>query len=83
MVNLPKQMENPYQILKRFIKWEIMDHEAIMETIDLRLFMKKKIDLTEKHLSKAQTEMEKLQGGKTSIFQSKKGAINKITDLNS
>lgn len=27
-------MENPYVILKRFIKWEILDLEAIIETID-------------------------------------------------
>lgn len=27
-------MENPYQILKRFIKWEIMDLEAMIATIE-------------------------------------------------
>ena len=31
---LPKSMENPFQILRRFIKWEMMDLEAIIETID-------------------------------------------------
>jgi len=31
--NLPQTMENPYEILKRFIKWEIMDLEAMIETI--------------------------------------------------
>lgn len=31
---LPKAMENPYQILKRFIRWEIMDLEAMIETIE-------------------------------------------------
>lgn len=34
--NLPKQMENPYQILKRFIRWEIMDAEAMIETIETK-----------------------------------------------
>ena len=32
--SLPTIMENPYQILKRFIKWEIMDLEAMIETIE-------------------------------------------------
>lgn len=27
-------MENPYQILRRFIKWEMMDLEAMAETIE-------------------------------------------------
>lgn len=34
LMNLPKQMENPYEILRRFIKWEIMDLEAMIETIE-------------------------------------------------
>ena len=31
---LPERMENPYQILRRFVKWEIMDLQAILDTID-------------------------------------------------
>ena len=27
-------MENPYQILRRFVKWELMDLEAMIETIE-------------------------------------------------
>jgi len=29
-------MENPYQILRRFIKWEMMDLEAMAETIETK-----------------------------------------------
>lgn len=32
--SLPNHMENPYQILRRFVKWEIMDLQAILETIE-------------------------------------------------
>ena len=27
-------MENPYQILNRFIRWEMMDLDSIIETIE-------------------------------------------------
>ncbi len=33
---MPKKMENPYQILQRFIRWEIMDLEAMIECIDTK-----------------------------------------------
>ena len=36
MEKLPGDMENPYQILKRFIKWEIMDLEAMLRTIEAK-----------------------------------------------
>ena len=32
--HLPKMMENPYQILRRYIKWELLDLEAMMKTIE-------------------------------------------------
>ena len=35
-------MENPYQILVRFIKWEIMDLEAMIEAIDSKNEMQKR-----------------------------------------
>ena len=34
--DLPTKMENPYQILKRFIRWEIMDLEAMIEAIEAK-----------------------------------------------
>ena len=40
--NLPQQMENPYQILVRFIKWEMMDLEAIIEAIDSKNEMQRR-----------------------------------------
>ena len=41
--NLPNMMENPYKILRRFIKWELMDLEAMIETIESKDEMIKKM----------------------------------------
>ena len=46
MNNLPKIMENPYQILRRFIKWEMMDLEAMIDTIEGKNEMTKRRNLT-------------------------------------
>lgn len=63
--DLPKDMENPYQILKRFINWEIMDLEAIMETCNNRTIMeKKRVQLTKDRQSHT-NELKKLQKGNT------------------
>jgi len=40
--NLPNIMENPYQILRRFIKWELMDLEAMIETIESKCEFEKR-----------------------------------------
>lgn len=39
-------MENPFQILKRFIKWEMMDLEAIINTIDSKSEFGKRKNVT-------------------------------------
>jgi hypothetical protein len=36
LVQLPSKMKNPYLILKRYIKWEIKDLEAIIDSIESR-----------------------------------------------
>ena len=81
---LPKSMENPFQILRRFIKWEMMDLEAIIETIDSKNEFTKRqrmIAESQEHNSK---EIKKLQAGgsfKHSLM-SKNSKIMKITELN-
>ena len=37
--DLPRKLDNPYQILKRFIRWEIMDLEAMIETLESKSTM--------------------------------------------
>jgi len=41
-------MENPYQILRRFIKWELMDLEAMIETIESKNELEKRRDALKK-----------------------------------
>ena len=74
-------MENPYQILRRFINWEIMDLEAMIETISNRGAIEKKNDQTMKDNQNHQKQLNKFQS-KNSIFLSKDKKINKITELN-
>ena len=45
-------MENPYQILKRFIKWEIMDLESIIEAIESKNEMEKRKMATQNRIAK-------------------------------
>lgn len=39
---LPSAMENPYVVLKRFIKWEKLDLEAVIGTIESKNAMYKR-----------------------------------------
>jgi hypothetical protein len=77
-------MENPFQILRRFIKWEMMDLEAIVETIDSKNNLtKRKRTIVESQILNSK-EIKKLQAGgsfKHSLM-SKNSKIMKITDLN-
>lgn len=84
MTQLPERMENPYKILKRFIRWEIMDLEAMIETLDTKNEMERRKNMLEVQRTKHQVELFKLQRGNTffSTFQSRQGKINRITELN-
>ena len=76
-------MENPYQILRRFIHWEIQDLQAMIETIDSKnQFQKRMHDIKNKQSSHSK-ELTKLQKGNTlkSAFQTKAKKIGRITDL--
>ena len=81
--NLPNMMENPYQILKRFIKWELMDLEAMIETIESKDKMIKKMHQIENKKAQYAKELTKLQRGNfmASVFKTKSGKINRITEL--
>lgn len=58
--NLPVIMENPFQILKRFIKWEIMDLEAIIEAIESKNEMEKRKMATQGRRDKNEKKFNKL-----------------------
>jgi hypothetical protein len=76
-------MENPYQILRRFIKWELMDLEAMIETIESKNDLeKRRAALKAKKVSNMR-ELDKMQRDKSFVakFKSKNSKINRITDL--
>ena len=85
MNNLPKIMENPYQILRRLIKWEMMDLEAMAETIEAKNEFTKRKHFTQNRMSSNCKELNKIQKGGSifsSLLQSKSKIINRITELN-
>jgi hypothetical protein len=84
LMDLPNRMENPYQILKRFIRWEIMDHEAMIETIEAKGDTEKRKNQLSVNRTKHQVELMKLQRGNTliSTFQTRQSKVNRITELN-
>jgi len=53
-------MENPYEILKRFIKWEIMDLEAMIDTIECKGIMETRKNTTVVSRTKHSLELLKL-----------------------
>lgn len=58
--NLPNIMENPYQILRRFIKWEMMDLEAMAETIESKNEFSKRKNSVLNKMSSNSKELNKL-----------------------
>ena len=65
--NLDAEMENPYQILRRFIKWEMLDLEAMIETIEGKNEISRRRDKLKATKHKDAKELTKLQRG-TSFF---------------
>lgn len=61
--NLDAEMENPYQILRRFIKWEMLDLEAMIETIEGKNEISRRRDKLKATKHKDAKELTKLQRG--------------------
>ena len=53
-------MDNPYQILKRFIKWEIIDLESMIETIENKNELIRKKNALQNSNAKDTKELYKL-----------------------
>lgn len=79
--NLKDEMENPYQILRRFIKWEMLDLEAIIETIEAKNEIMRRRDKLKTSILKDTQEIKKLQNG-SRFFMSHSYKVNRITLLN-
>lgn len=83
LTTLPKAMSNPYTHLKRYIKWEIMDLEAICESIDSRLDLTKQKNSLGIQITKQTMKLLKLQKGNFQIgtvLKSKEGKVNAISE---
>jgi hypothetical protein len=79
--NLDSEMENPYQILRRFLKWEMLDLEAMIETIDGKNEISRRRDKLKASKHKDARELTKLQRG-SNFFMSQSAKVNRITVLN-
>lgn len=79
--NLKEEMENPYQILRRFIKWEMLDLEAMIETIESKNEIIRRRDKLKSSILKDTQEIKKLQNG-SRFFMSHSYKVNRITVLN-
>ncbi len=77
-------MQNPFTIMRRWLKFEIYDLEAILEAIDKSHEMEKRKHAKIKQRNSDSETLRTLKDGKdtfTSFFRSKEGKINKITEL--
>lgn len=82
--NLPTQINNPFKIMKLWIRWEMLDLSAMLEAIEIKAALEmKKFKRIQKREDQQKT-LEKLNHGKNTvgtIFMSKDGKVNKITAL--
>ena len=70
--------------MRRWLKFEILDLNAILEAIEKKNEMEKRQLQKEQQRKDSIAELQKMQEGKDtfkSFFMSKEGKVNKITDL--
>lgn len=81
---LTEKMQNPFTIMRRWLKFEILDLEAILEAVEKSNEMEKRKIAKKKQRNSDMEEMRTMKDGKDtfrSFFRSKEGKINKITEL--
>lgn len=81
---LPAQMMNPFKTMRLWIKWELMDIQAINEAVEIRSQIETLKISKAKKRENYQKELEQLNQGKSSfktLFSSKEGKVNRITEL--
>eukprot|EP00347_Sterkiella_histriomuscorum_P019166 403342692 len=82
--SLPTEVVNPFKIMKLWIKWEQLDIDAINEAISAKSSLERGRYRELLRKSDNQRALDKLKKGEKTIktiFMSKKGQINKITQL--
>ena len=81
---LTEKMQNPFTIMRRWLKFEIYDLESILEAVERSADMEKRKISKVKQRNSDMEEMRSMKDGKDtfrSFFRSKEGKINKITEL--
>jgi len=81
---LTEKMQNPFTIMRRWLKFEILDLEAILEAVEKSNETEKRKVAKNKQRNADMEEMRAMKDGKDtfrSFFRSKDGKINKITEL--
>jgi len=81
---LNEKMQNPFTIMRRWLKFEILDLEAILDAIEKSNEMEKRKAAKVKQRNADIESLRDLKDGKDTIFtffRSKENKINKITEL--
>ena len=77
-------MQNPFTIMRRWLKFEILDLEAILTAVQTSNEMDKRMSAKVQQRNKDVTALRQLKDGRETIktfFRSKEGKVNKITKL--
>ena len=81
---LTERMQNPFTIMRRWLKFEILDLEAMLEAVEKGSEMEKRKIAKNKQRNSDMEEVRQMKDGRDTIksfFRSKEGKINKITML--
>ena len=81
---LPTKMQNPFTVMRRWLKFELLDLCAILEAIKKKNEMEKRRQTKVSQRNDEKEELFKLKEGNTtlrSLFMGKDSKINRITDL--
>ena len=81
---LPESIQNPFSVMRRWLRFELMDLESVLQAIDKKNEMDKRRQSKIKERDNDMEELQKMKEGRDTfmgIFRSKEGKISKITEL--
>ena len=81
---LPTKMQNPFTVMRRWLKFELLDLCAILEAIKKKNEMEKRRQTKVQQRNDEKEELFKLKEGQStlrSLFMGKDSKINRITEL--
>ena len=81
---LPTKMQNPFTVMRRWLKFELLDLCAILEAIKKKNEMEKRRQSKVSQRNDDKEELFKLKEGQNtlrSLFMGKDSKINRITEL--